>query len=175
MGIIAISEGEIKEKSKQPDDDRVAVNAPVDEELLESSENKKKTIKLIKKDKFEELVNQYAFDPSTAFLVEPPKALEPLVAQTKKRDRGRSINSEDKILRSIQRNLLQGIQPLLKLLNETENTNVRGPLLSGLAMLEAAIHRISKFRQSHYDELLDNGYESLKVKENSVKSLYGDG
>ena len=30
-------------KSKQPDDDRIEVNAPVDEELLESSENKKKT------------------------------------------------------------------------------------------------------------------------------------
>ena len=29
------------EKSKQPDDDRVEVNAPVDEELLESSENEK--------------------------------------------------------------------------------------------------------------------------------------
>ena len=79
--------------------------------------------KLIKKDKFEELVNQYAFDPSIAFLVEPPKAPEPLVAQTKKRDGGRSINSEDKILSSIQRNLLQGIQPLLKLLNETDDTN----------------------------------------------------
>ena len=62
--------------------------------------------KLIKKDKFEELVNQYAFDPSIAFLVEPPKAPEPLVAQTKIRDRGRSINSEDKILSSIKRNLL---------------------------------------------------------------------
>ena len=85
------------EKSKQPDDDRVEVNAPVDEELLESSENKKKASnvpgfndfhkevpgvklsestmewwlrhrsRLIKKDKFEELVNQYAFDPSIAF------------------------------------------------------------------------------------------------------------
>ena len=85
-------------KSKQPDDDRVEVNAPVDEELLESSDNKKtsnvpvpgfndfhkevpgvklseSTIewwlrhrsKLIKKEKFEELVNQYAFDPSIAF------------------------------------------------------------------------------------------------------------
>ena len=41
--------------------------------------------KLIKKDKFEELVNRYVFDPSIAFLVEPPKAPEPLVAQTKKR------------------------------------------------------------------------------------------
>ena len=94
--------------------------------------------KLIKKDKFEELVNQYAFDPSIAFLVEPPKAPEPLVAQTKKSDRGRSINSEDKILSSIQRNLLQGIQPLLKLLNETDDTNVRDPLSAGLAMLGAA-------------------------------------
>ena len=130
--------------------------------------------KLIKKDKFGELINRYAFDPSTAFLVEPPKAPEPLVAQTKKRDRGRSINSEDKILSSIQRNLLQGIQPLLKLLNETDDTNVRDPLSAGLAMLGAAIHRISKFRQSHYDEFLDNGYESLKDKEPSVRSLYGD-
>ena len=190
-------------KSKQPDDNRVEVNAPVDEELLESSENKKTSnvagfndfhkevpgvklsestmewwlrnrSKLIKKDKFEELVNQYAFDPSIAFLVEPPKAPEPLVAQTKKRDRGRSINSEDKILSSIQRNLLQGVQPLLKLLNETDDTNVRDPLSAGLAMLGAAIHRISKFRQSHYDEFLDNGYESLKDKEPSVRSLYGD-
>ena len=105
-------------KSKQPDDDRVEVNAPVDEELLESSENKKTNnvpgfddfhkevpgvklsesnmewwlrhrSKLIKKDKFEELVNQYAFDHSIAFLVEPPKAPETLVAQTKKRDQGR--------------------------------------------------------------------------------------
>ena len=138
------------EKSKQPDDDRVKVNAPADEELLESSENKNKKTsnvpgfndfhkevpgvklsestmewwlkhrsKLIKKDKFEELVNQYAFDPSIAFLVEPPIAPEPLVDQTKKRDRGRSINSEDNVLSSIQRNLLQGIQPLFKLLNET--------------------------------------------------------
>ena len=103
-------------KSKQPDDDRVEVNAPVDEELLESSENKKTSnvpgfndfhkevpgvklsestmewwlrhgSKLIKKDKFEELVNQYAFDPSIAFMVEPPKVPEPLVAQTKKRPR----------------------------------------------------------------------------------------
>ena len=40
-------------------------------------------------------------------------------------------------------------------------------------MLGAAIHRISKFRQSHYDEFLDNGYESLKDKEPSVKSLHG--
>ena len=84
------------EKSKQPDDDRVEVNAAVDEELLESSENKKLEMflglndfhkevpwvklsestmewwlryrsKLIKKDKFEELVNQYDSDPSTAF------------------------------------------------------------------------------------------------------------
>ena len=102
------------------------------------------------------------------------KAPEPLVAQTKKRDRGRSINSENKILSSIQSNLLQGIQPLHKLLNETNDTNVRDPLSAGLAMLGAAIHRISKFRQSHYDEFLDNGYESLKDKEPSVKSLYGD-
>ena len=130
--------------------------------------------KLIKKDKFEELVNQHAFDPSIAFLMEPPKAPEPLVAQTKKRDRGRSINSEDKILGSIQRNLLQGIQPLLKLLNETDDTNVRDPLSAGLAMLGAAIHRISKFRQSHHDEFLDNGYESLKDRKPSVRSLYGD-
>ena len=97
-----------------------------------------------------------------------------MVAQTKKRDRRRSINSEDKILSSIQRNLLQGIQPLLKLLNETDDTNERDPLSAGLAMLGAAIHRISKFRQSHYDEFLDNGYESLKDKEPSVRSLYGD-
>ena len=117
------------------------------------------------------MVNQYAFDPSIAFLVEPPKAPEPLVAQTKKRDRGRSINSEDKILSSIQRNVLQGIQPLLELLNETDD---RDPLSAGLAMLGAAIHRISKFRQSHYDEFLDNSYESLKDKEPSVKSLHGD-
>ena len=41
-------------------------------------------LKLIKQDKFEELVNQYALDPSTAFLVEPPKAPEPSVAQTKR-------------------------------------------------------------------------------------------
>ena len=82
---------------------------------------------LIKKDKFEELVNQYAFGPSIVSLVEPPKAPEHLIAQTKKRDRGRSIDSEDKILSSIQRNLLQGIQPLLKLLNETDDTNVRDP------------------------------------------------
>ena len=109
-------------------------------------------------------------DPSIASLVEPPKAPEPLVAQTKKRDRGRSINSEDKILSSIQRNLLQGIQPLLKLLNETDDTNVRDPLSAGLAMLGAAIHRISKFRRSHYDEFLDIGYESLKDKEPSVRS-----
>ena len=129
---------------------------------------------MIKKDKFEELVNQYAFEPSIAFLVEPPKAPEPLVAQTKKRDRRRSINSEDKIFSSIQRNLLQGIQPLLKLLSETDDTNVRNPLSAGLAMLGAAIHKISKFRQSHYDEFLDNGYESLKDKEPSVRSLYGD-
>ena len=83
-------------KSKQPDDDRVEVNAPVDEELLESSESKKASnvpgfndlqkevpgvklsestmewwlrhrSKLIKKDKFEELVNQYAFDPPLLF------------------------------------------------------------------------------------------------------------
>ena len=30
------------DKSNQPDDDRVEINAPVDEELLESSGNKKK-------------------------------------------------------------------------------------------------------------------------------------
>ena len=120
------------------------------------------------------MVNQYAFDPFIAFLVEPPKAPEPLVAQTKKRDLGRLINCEDKILNSIQKNLLQSIQPLLKLLNETEETNVRDPLSAGLAMLGAAIHRISKFRQSHYNEFLDNGYESLKDKEPSAKSLYGD-
>ena len=69
---------------------------------------------------------------------------------------------------------MQGIHPLLKLLNETEDTNVRDPLSAGLAILGAAIHRISKFRQSHYDEILDNGYESLKDKKPSVKSLYGD-
>ena len=97
------------------------------------------------------MVNQYAFDPSAAFLMEPPKASEPLVVQTKKRDRGRSINSEDKILSSIQKNLLQGIQPLLKLLNETEETNVRDPLSAGLATPGATIHRISKCRQFHYD------------------------
>ena len=34
--------------------------------------------------------------------------------------------------------------------------NVRHPLLTGLAMLGAAIDRISKFRQSHCDEFLDN-------------------
>ena len=53
---------------------------------------------------------------------------------------------------------------MLKLLNETDDTNVRDPLSAGLAMLGAAIHRISKFRQFHYDEFLDNGYESLKTK-----------
>ena len=106
--------------------------------------------------------------------MEPLKAPEPLVAQTKKRDHGRSISSEDKILGSIRRNLLQGIQSLLKLLNETDDTNVRDPLSAGLAMLGAAVHRISEFRQSHYDEFLDNGYKSLKNKERSVKSLYGD-
>ena len=41
-------------------------------------------------------------------------------------------------------------------------------------MLGAAIHRISKFRQSHCNEFLDNSYESLKDKEPSVKSLYED-
>ena len=51
---------------------------------------------------------------------------------------------------------------------------MRDPLSAGLAMLGAAIYRISKFRQSHYDEFLDNSYESLKDKEPSVKSLYGD-
>ena len=66
--------------------------------------------------------------------MEPPKAPEPLVAQAKKRDLGRSINSEDKILSSIQRNLLKGIQPLLKLFNEKDDTNVRDPLSAGLAM-----------------------------------------
>ena len=69
---------------------------------------------------------------------------------------------------------MQGIQHLLKLLNETEETNVRDPSSAGLAMLGAAIHRMSKFRQSHRDEFLDNGYESLKDEEPSVKSLYGD-
>ena len=103
--------------------------------------------------------------------MEPPKEPESLVAQTKKRDRGRSINSEDKILSSVQRNFLQGIQSLLKLLNKTDDTNVRDPLSAGLAMLEAAI---SKFRQSHYDEFLEKGRESLKDKEPSVRSLYGD-
>ena len=106
--------------------------------------------------------------------MEPPKAPEPLVSQTEKRDRGRSINSEYKILSSIQTNLLQGVQPLRKLLNETEETNVRDPLSAGLAMLGAAIRRISKFRQSHYNEFLYNGYESLKDKEPSVKSLFAD-
>ena len=106
--------------------------------------------------------------------MEPPKAPETLVAQAKKRDRGRSINSGDKILSIIQRNLLQGIQPLLKLLNETDDRNVRDPLSAGLAMLEAATHRLSKFRQSYYDEFLGNGYESLKDKMLSVKSLHGD-
>ena len=51
---------------------------------------------------------------------------------------------------------------------------MRDLLSAGLAMLGAAIHRISKFRQSHYDEILDNGCESLKDKKPSVKSLYGD-
>ena len=69
--------------------------------------------------------------PPLLLLMEPPKAPEPLVAQTKKRDLGRSINSEDKILSCIQRNLLQGIQSLLKLLNETDYTNVRDPLSAG--------------------------------------------
>ena len=105
--------------------------------------------------------------------MEPPKAPEPLVAQTKREAKeGQSILRT--ILSSIQRNLLQGIQPLLELLNDTGDTNVRDPLSAGLAMLRAAIHRISKFRQSHYDEFLDNGYESLKDKEPNVKSLYGD-
>ena len=54
--------------------------------------------------------------------------------------------SEDKILSSIQKNLLQGIQPLLKLLDDTDDTNVKDTLSAGLAMLAAAIHRISKFR-----------------------------
>ena len=82
--------------SKQPDDNRIEVNAPADEELLESSEKKKTSnasgfnyfhkevpgvklsestvgwwlkhkSKLIKKEKFEELVNQYAFDPFIVF------------------------------------------------------------------------------------------------------------
>ena len=35
------------EKSKQPDDDRAEVNAPVDDELLESSENKKVAMFLV--------------------------------------------------------------------------------------------------------------------------------
>ena len=39
--------------------------------------------------------------------------------------------SEDKILSSIQKNLLQGIQPLLKLLNDTDDTNVKDTLLAG--------------------------------------------
>ena len=114
-GIRTADSDNCSEKSKQPYDDRVEVNSPVDEELLESSENKTTSYvpgfndfhkevpgmklsestmewwlrhrsRLIKKDKFEELVNQYAFDPSIAFLVEPPKAPEPLVVQTKKRD-----------------------------------------------------------------------------------------
>ena len=55
---------------------------------------------------------------------------------------------------------MQGIKPLLKLLNETDDTNVRDPLSAGLAMVGAAIHRILKFRQSHYDEILDNGYKT---------------
>ena len=82
--------------------------------------------------------------------------------------------SEDKILSSIQKNLLQGIQPLLKLLNDTDDTNVKDTLSAGLAMLAAAIHRISKFRQSHYDEFLDISFESLKDKDPSVKPFYGD-
>ena len=82
--------------------------------------------------------------------------------------------SEDKILSSIQKNLLQGIQPLLKLLNDTDDTNVKDTLSAGLAMLAAAIHRISKFRQSHYDEFSDISYESLKDKDPSVKPFYGD-
>ena len=129
--------------------------------------------RLIKKDKFEQLVNQYAFDPSIAF-GGTTKSTRAFGSSNQKRDRERSINSEDKILSSIQRNLLQGIQPLLKLLNDTDGTNVRDPLSAGLAMLAAAMHRISKFRQSHYDEFLDNSYESLKHKDPSVKSLYGD-
>ena len=79
--------------------------------------------------------------------------------------------SEDKILSSIQKNLLQGIQPLLKLLNDTDDTNMKDTLLAGLAMLAAAIHRISKFRQSHYDEFSDISYESLKDKDPSVKTF----
>ena len=82
--------------------------------------------------------------------------------------------SEDKILSSIQKNLLQDIQPLLKLLNDTDDTNVKDTLSAGLAMLAAAIHRISKFRQSHYDEFSDISYESLKDKDPSVKPFYGD-
>ena len=57
---------------------------------------------------------------------------------------------------------------MLKLLNETDDTKGTDPLSADLAMLGAAIHRIPKFRQSHYDEFLDNGYESLKDKEPSV-------
>ena len=63
---------------------------------------------------------------------------------------------------------------MTQIMTQTDDTNVRDPLPAGLAMLGAAIHRISKFRQSHYDEFLDNGFESLKDKEPSVRSLYGD-
>ena len=62
----------------------------------------------------------------------------------------------------------------VKLLNDTDDTNVKDTLLAGLAVLAAAIHRISKFRQSHYDEFSDISYESLKDKDPSVKPFYGD-
>ena len=41
--------------------------------------------------------------------------------------------SEDKILSSIQKNLLQGIQPLLKLLDDTDDTNVKDTLSAGFS------------------------------------------
>ena len=84
------------------------------------------------------MVTQHTFDPSIDSFVEPPKAPEPLVVQTQKIDRERSINSEGIILGGIQKNLLQGIQLLLKLLNDTDGTNVTDPLSAGLAMLGAA-------------------------------------
>ena len=51
---------------------------------------------------------------------------------------------------------------MLKLLNKTDDTNMRDTLSAGLAMLGAAIHRISKFRQPHYDAFSDDSYEFLK-------------
>ena len=48
--------------------------------------------KLIKKDKFEELVNQYAFDPSTAFLVEPPIKSTRAFGSSNQKERPRKVN-----------------------------------------------------------------------------------